>query len=79
MDIIVTDLFWWGLGVGGSEGPEMTKGRFRNSFMPFLVKGKFWGQSRRIFLKGAKRGPKSRKNFFQRNVTRPIKIISGMC
>ena len=28
MAVIVTELFWWGLGIGGgggTEGPEMTK------------------------------------------------------
>ena len=45
VDIIVTKSFCLP-GGGGSEGAEMTKWQLRNSFVPLLVKGKFWRRSR---------------------------------
>ena len=60
----------WGLGwgrVGGSEGPEMRKGRLRNSFGPLLVKGNCCCRSRRIFFSEAPKVVQNLENFFLSN------------
>ena len=35
-----------GVGPGGSEGPEMTKQRLQNFFVPLMVQGNLYRQSR---------------------------------